>query len=87
MPPGVGAYIHEQLKAVAEKSSLVRQVRGRGLMLAVELAIPARALVEQALAEGVLSDQAQKKLKAAVWGLEKIGSVSELMAMLETDGG
>ena len=50
----VGAYFHEQLKAVAEKSSLVRQVRGRGLMLAVELAIPARALVEQALAEGVL---------------------------------
>jgi acetylornithine/succinyldiaminopimelate/putrescine aminotransferase len=50
----VGAYFNEQLKSVAEKSSLVRQVRGRGLMQAMELTIPARPLVEQALAEGVL---------------------------------
>jgi acetylornithine/N-succinyldiaminopimelate aminotransferase len=50
----VGAYFNEQLKSVAGKSSLVRQVRGRGLMQAMELTIPARPLVEQALAEGVL---------------------------------
>jgi acetylornithine/N-succinyldiaminopimelate aminotransferase len=50
----VGTYFNEQLKAVAEKSSLVREVRGRGLMQAMELTIPARPLVEQALSEGVL---------------------------------
>jgi len=38
-----------------------------------------------ALAEGVLSGRAQKKLKEAVWGLEKIGSVSKLMALLKAD--
>jgi len=38
-----------------------------------------------ALAEGVLSGRAQKKLKDAVWGLEKIGSVSKLMALLKAD--
>jgi len=37
------------------------------------------------LAEGVLSKSAQKKLKDAVWNLEQIGSVSELMALMEAD--
>ena len=38
-----------------------------------------------ALAEGVLSGTAQKKLKDAIWGLEKMGSVSKLMALMKTD--
>src|SRR4029077_16340369 len=33
-----------------------------------------------ALAEGVLSAGAQRKLKDAIWNLEKLGSVSKLMA-------
>src|SRR5450755_5178543 len=38
-----------------------------------------------ALAEGVLSERAQKKLKDAIWNLEKIGSVSKLMALMKAD--
>ena len=38
-----------------------------------------------ALAEGVLSDGAQKKLKNAIWNLEKAGSVSTLMALMKAD--
>jgi len=38
-----------------------------------------------ALAEGVLSDGAQKKLKNAIWNLEKLGSVSKLMALMKAD--
>jgi len=38
-----------------------------------------------ALAEGVLSNAAQKKLKDAIWSLEKIGSVSKLMALMKAD--
>ena len=38
-----------------------------------------------ALAEGVLSNRAQKKLKDAIWGLEKIGSVAKLMALMAAD--
>jgi 2-methylcitrate dehydratase len=38
-----------------------------------------------ALAEGVLSERAQKKLKEAIWNLEKIGSVSKLMALMKAD--
>ncbi len=38
-----------------------------------------------ALAEGVLSAAAQKRVKDAVWSLERVGSVSELMALMEAD--
>jgi 2-methylcitrate dehydratase len=38
-----------------------------------------------ALADGVLSPKAQKKLKDAIWNLEKAGSVSKLMALMKAD--
>lgn len=38
-----------------------------------------------ALAEGVLSQKAQKKLKDAIWGLEKVGSVEKLMGLMKAD--
>jgi 2-methylcitrate dehydratase len=38
-----------------------------------------------ALAAGVLSAGAQQKLKDAIWNLEKIGSVSNLMALTKAD--
>ncbi len=38
-----------------------------------------------ALAEGVLSSKAQKKLKDTIWGLEKVGSVEKLMALMAAD--
>ena len=38
-----------------------------------------------ALADGVLSKPAQKRLKDTVWSLERVGSVSDLMALMEAD--
>ena len=38
-----------------------------------------------ALAEGVLTSAAQKRVKEAVWNLERVGSVSELMSLMEAD--
>jgi 2-methylcitrate dehydratase len=38
-----------------------------------------------ALAAGVLSSGAQKKLKDAIWNLENIGSVTKLMALMKAD--
>ncbi len=38
-----------------------------------------------ALAEGVLSSAAQKKLKDAIWNLEKLSSVTKLMALMKAD--
>jgi 2-methylcitrate dehydratase len=40
-----------------------------------------------ALAEGVLSPAAQKKLKDAIWNLEKFGTVRRLMALMKADIG
>jgi len=39
----------------------------------------------RALAEGVLSEKAQKKLIEAIWKLEKCGSVAKLMALMKAD--
>jgi 2-methylcitrate dehydratase len=38
-----------------------------------------------ALSEDVLSPGAQKRIKEAVWNLERVGSVSDLMALMEAD--
>jgi 2-methylcitrate dehydratase len=38
-----------------------------------------------ALADGVLSPEAQKRVKDAVWNLERVGSVTDLMALMEAD--
>ena len=38
-----------------------------------------------ALADGVLSSAAQKRVKDAVWNLERVGSVNELMELMEAD--
>ena len=55
----VGDYLQEQLKALAGKYSAVQEVRGRGLIQGLQLTIPARPIVEEALAEGVLFNSTQ----------------------------
>ena len=55
----VDTYFHEQLKDVAKRFAIVREVRGRGFMQAMELEIPGRPIVEQAMAEGVLFNSTQ----------------------------
>ncbi len=55
----VGGYLQEQLKAVVERFSMAREVRGRGLIQGLQLDVPARPFVEQALAEGVLFNSTQ----------------------------
>ncbi len=55
----VGAYLQERLKSLAGRYAAVQEVRGRGLIQGLQLAIPARPIVEQALAEGVLFNSTQ----------------------------
>ena len=38
-----------------------------------------------ALADGVLTESAQQRVKDAVWSLERVGSVTELMALMKAD--
>jgi predicted acetylornithine/succinylornithine family transaminase len=55
----VGEYLQQQLRALTEKYSVAGEVRGRGLIQGLQLDAPARPIVEQALAEGVLFNSTQ----------------------------
>jgi predicted acetylornithine/succinylornithine family transaminase len=55
----VGDYLHQQLQVLVEKYAATREVRGRGFIQALVLDIPARPIVEQGLAEGVLFNATQ----------------------------
>ena len=50
----VGGYFHVLLNELARKHSFVKEVRGFGLMLGVELAFPGKQIVLDAMAEGML---------------------------------
>jgi acetylornithine/succinyldiaminopimelate/putrescine aminotransferase len=55
----VGAYLHERLESLGRRYAAVQEVRGRGLIQGLQLSIPARPIVEQALADGVLFNSTQ----------------------------
>ena len=50
----VGAYLHQKLEGLVTKRSAATAVRGRGFIQGLQLEIPARAIVDAGLAEGVL---------------------------------
>ena len=55
----VGAYLQQELKALAEKSAAATEVRGRGFIQGIQLEIPARPIVDAGLGEGVLFNSTQ----------------------------
>ena len=55
----VGAYLQQELKSLTEVYAAAKEVRGRGLIQGLQLEIPARPIVEQALAKGVLFNSTQ----------------------------
>jgi acetylornithine/N-succinyldiaminopimelate aminotransferase len=55
----VGAYLQQELKTIVEKSAAAIEVRGRGFIQGINLEIPARPIVDAALAEGVLFNSTQ----------------------------
>ena len=55
----VGAYLQQQLSSLVEKRAAATSVRGRGFIQGIQLEIPARPVVDAALAEGVLFNSTQ----------------------------
>jgi len=55
----VGGYLRQQLQGLVGKYAATHEVRGRGFIQGLVLDIPARPLVEQGLAEGVLFNVTQ----------------------------
>jgi len=50
----VGAYLHEKLQGLVSQRNAAVAVRGRGFIQGIQLEIPARPIVDEGLAEGVL---------------------------------
>jgi len=50
----VGAYFRDRLEDLGKRYGFVKEVRGRGLMLGIELTMPGKQLVLDAMAEGLL---------------------------------
>jgi len=55
----VGGHLRQQFQELVRKYAAAREVRGRGLIQGLVLEFPARPMVEQALAEGVLLNVTQ----------------------------
>jgi len=50
----VGEYFRDQLRVLAGRFDFIKEVRGYGLMVGVELTIPGKDIVNRAMAEGLL---------------------------------
>lgn len=57
-----GAYFRERLRGLGTRLPVIREVRGEGLMLAAELAVPGKSVVAQALAAGFLINCTQERV-------------------------
>jgi acetylornithine/N-succinyldiaminopimelate aminotransferase len=55
----VGAYLQQELTLLTNRYAAAQEVRGRGLIQGLQLDVPARPIVEQALSEGVLFNSTQ----------------------------
>jgi len=55
----VGAYLQQQFQLLGEKYAAVKEKRGRGFIQGLQLEVPARPIVEQALTHGVLFNSTQ----------------------------
>jgi acetylornithine aminotransferase len=55
----MGAYLLGRLEQLKKKFSMIAEVRGIGLMIGMELTIPAGGIVAKALAQGLLLNVAQ----------------------------
>jgi len=58
----VGAYLQQELKRVTETHAAAKEVRGRGFIQGVVLDIPARPIVEHALAQCAVQQQSGYRL-------------------------
>ncbi|HEX5410443.1 MAG TPA: aspartate aminotransferase family protein [Terriglobia bacterium] len=58
----VGSYFKDQLSNLQHELPVIRQIRGQGLMLAAELSIPGKEIVQQGVEAGVLFNCTQENV-------------------------
>lgn len=58
----VGAYMAEEFRELQSKFELVESTRGRGMIQAIELRVPARPVVDAAMRDGILLNVTQERV-------------------------
>jgi acetylornithine/N-succinyldiaminopimelate aminotransferase len=58
----MGAYMYTSLQQLRDRYSLIRDVRGRGLLLGMELSIPGQDIVKHCLEEGIVINCVQENV-------------------------
>ena len=87
----VGAYFRQELEKLHKDLPVIQEVRGDGLMMAVELTTPGKSVVRQALEAGLLLNCTQEKVLRFLPPLmiekqhvdEAIGILGPVLAALE----
>jgi len=77
----MGKYLVAKLECLKEKFPIITEVRGIGLMIGMEMSLPAGEIVKKALAEGLLLNVAQENVLRFVPPL--VVTVAEIDEMLE----
>ena len=79
----MGAYFIKKLEALKRKYSVIMEVRGRGLMLAMDLSVPGRPYVDRAMGNGMLinstHDTVLRFLPAYIIDKKQIDLAAELL--------
>ncbi|MFQ5580323.1 MAG: acetylornithine transaminase [Nitrospiria bacterium] len=56
-----GEYLVDRLRRLQDRSALISEIRGRGLMLALDLTVSAEKVIEKAMAQGLLLNRTSEK--------------------------
>ena len=79
----MGSYFKTKLDKLKEKYDFIKEVRGRGLMLGVELTFPGKEIVDQCLQKGLLLNCTAEKvlrfLPPLIVGTEEIDQALEIL--------
>jgi len=65
----MGEYLLEKLSELKKKKSIIKEIRGKGLMVGVELTIPGKEIVEKCLKEGLLINCTHDKVLRIMPGM------------------
>lgn len=76
----MGEYLSSRLRDIQQKRPVIREIRGQGLLIGVELEVEAKLIVERALKEGVLLNRTGERVLRLVPPL--IVSAAEIDTML-----
>jgi acetylornithine/N-succinyldiaminopimelate aminotransferase len=81
----MGAYLLEKLQDLANAHPVITEIRGRGLMVAIELSVPSEPVVAACLARGLLVNNVQPKAVRLVPPLiVERGDIDEAIRILGT---